>query len=845
MPPRNPLRPEQVLAVKQWIEAGAPYPVEPLRPGRAGPDWWSLRPIGRPGPPPETRTDPWVRTPVDAYILAGLKENGLAPSPEADRAALIRRLSFDLIGLPPSPEEVAAFVTDAAPDAYERLVDRLLESPHHGERWGRHWLDVVRFGESHGYETNRLRPDAWPYRDYVIRAFNRDTPLDRFLLEQLAGDTLEAGGADWLTQAATGFLVAGTHDLVKTFMFESKLRQRADDLDDMITAAGSAFLGLTVNCARCHDHKFDPITQKDYYALQAVFAGVFHGSREIAREVPPEARRQAAAIEGELEQVVRKLDDLEPPACPDRHEPRRPMVRQGRNVERFEPVEAWFVRFTIAATSDNNEAGLDELEVWTVGDSPRNVALRSAGAIASASSEYPRSSLYKIAHLNDGVFGDEWSWVSGDRGKSWVEIALASPARVDRIIWSRDRVGNNRDRIPTDYAIEVAAEPGRWRVVASSVDRAPFEQKPASANPEARSQGPVPKERAVLTRRQAELRKQLQSLGVKQKVYAGLFLAPEPTNVLVRGDPTRLGEAVSPAPPAAIAPVPSSASDPDVPEAERRTALAAWLGDRSNPLPARVMVNRVWHYHFGQGIVATPSDFGFNGAPPTHPELLDWLAREYLDNGLRLKPIHRLIVTSAAYRQSSRPHPAGLARDAKNRWLWRMTPRRLEAEAIRDAMLAASDQLNLRMGGPGYYFWERSETFIVTFEPRKTLGPDEFRRMVYQYRPKTQQDPTFGAFDCADGALVTPRRTVSTTALQALNLLNSEFVIAQSAALADRLVREAGTRSADQAARGFQVAFGRTPTAREQADSSALIDAHGLMAFCRALYNANEFVYVP
>jgi hypothetical protein len=778
---------------------------------------------------------------VDAFVLAKLREQGLTPSPEADRASLIRRVTFDLTGLPPTPEDVAAYVADGAPDAYERLVDRLLESPHYGERWGRHWLDVVRFGESHGYETNRLRGDAWPYRDYVIRAFNRDTPLDRLVLEQMAGDTL--AGADWLTRSATGFLVAGTHDLVKTFMFEAKLRQRADDLDDLITATGTAFLGLTVNCARCHDHKFDPITQRDYYGLQAVFAGVFHGSSDIPLEVAPEVQRQAVELRRALEQVVRKLDDIEPLARPEARELLRPAVRQGRNIERFAPVEARFIRFNIAATFDNNEAGLDEVEVWTEGDGDAsvNVALSTAGARATASSEYPGSSLYKIAHLNDGHYGDEWSWVAADRGPCWVEIALAATARVDRIVWSRDRVGPGRDRIPTEYTIEVASEPGQWHVVASSSDRVLLDPKtPAKSQ----GQGRPSKERAALVKRQAELKARLDSLGLTKKVYAGIFLDAEPTRLLVRGDPTKPGALVPPSAPAAIAP--PLILSADLAEPERRIALAAWLGDRSNPLPARVMVNRVWHYHFGQGIVATPSDFGFNGTPPTHPELLDWLARQYLDNGLRLKPLHRLIVTSSTYRQSSRPNEAGLARDAHNHCLWRVTPRRLEAEAIRDAVLAASGQLNLRMGGPGFYFWEKSDSFIVTFEPKKSLvGPEEFRRMIYQYRPKTQHDPTFGAFDCPDGALVTPRRSVSTTALQALNLLNSEFIVDQSTSFADRLTREAGTDPSSQAQRGFQIAFGREPSDRECTASAALIRDHGLAMFCRALFNANEFVYVP
>ncbi len=343
--------------------------------------------------------------------------------------------------------------------------------------------------------------------------------------------------------------------------------------------------------------------------------------------------------------------------------------------------------------------------------------------------------------------------------------------------------------------------------------------------------------------RRAALRERLASLGATMKVYAGTFSQPEATHLLVRGDPTRKGAEVPPASIASVGPrlvLDARASEPD-----RRAALARWLTDPANPLPARVMVNRVWHYHFGRGIVATPSDFGFNGAPPSHPELLDWLAASYVANGWRLKPIHRLIVLSAAYRQSSRLDAKAQAVDRDDRLLWRFSPRRLEAESIRDAILATSGRLNPRMGGPGYNIWEKNTNYVAVYRPRAALGPDDFRRMVYQFKPRSQQDPTFGAFDCPDAALVAPRRNISTTALQALNLLNAEFIVQQAGLFADRLRSEAGPDPALQAERGFRLAFGRAPTAAERTAAARLIASHGTAAFCRALYNANEFVYGP
>jgi mono/diheme cytochrome c family protein len=831
MPPKIRLRPEQVAAVRAWIESGAGYESEPLAARRAGLDWWSLRPIRRPAVP-AVKDVAWVRTPIDAFLLARLEANGLSPAPEADRLAYIRRVTFDLIGLPPTPEEIDAFVADRSDLAHETLVDRLLASPSYGERWARHWLDVARFAESHGYETNQLRPNAWPYRDYVIRAFNEDIPYERFVLEQLAGDVLPGG--DWLSRSATGFLVGGAHDVVGNAAPEAALQQRNDDLDDMITATSSAFLGLTVNCARCHDHKFDPIAQRDYYAMQAVFAGVQHADREIPLPESEGRKREAGLLAAELATIDRELDGFEPISRPDLGSAGRPPANSRRNVERIVPVSARAVRFTIQTTSGATEPCLDELEVWTAGPNPRNVAL---GARPTASSSLAGNKIHRLEHINDGRFGNGRSWISGVPGKGWVQVEWTTDETIDRIVWGRDREEKYRDRTPVDYYVEVASQPGQWRVVASSADR--------GANPPAGELStPDHERRDALIKRQKALSDRLKPL-LKSglTVYAGTFTQPGPTYLLKRGDPTQKGEPVLAAGVRAVGPalvLPAESS-----ESDRRLALARWIGHPDNPLPARVMVNRVWHYHFGRGIVATPGDFGFNGEPPSHPELLDWLASEFLANGGRLKPIHRQIVLSSTYRMSSRMEERAVAVDKDDRLLWRFAPRRLEAEEIRDAILSVAGTLDRRMGGRGYSLWEPNTNYVVVFRPLAEPGPETFRRMIYQDKPRSQADPTFGAFDCPDGGLVAPRRTSSTTALQALNLLNSRFMLAQSRSFADRLSLEAGDAPEAQVTRAFQLAFGREPTAVELTAGSGVVREHGMPTLCRALLNANEFLYLP
>jgi Protein of unknown function (DUF1553)/Protein of unknown function (DUF1549)/Planctomycete cytochrome C/F5/8 type C domain len=834
MPPGRPLGADEVELLRRWIDAGAPWPEGvALKPdkaetGRAGLDWWSLQPIRRPTLP-VVKDRQWGHNPIDAFILAGLEVKGLSPAPAADRRTLIRRVTFDLIGLPPTPEEIDTFLKDAGADAYEKLVNRLLARPEYGERWGRHWLDVVRFAESHGYEMNTLRPNAWPYRDYVIRAFNDDIPFPQFVREQLVGDVI--GNGDMLTQAATGYLVAGPHDLVGNGVPEEQVLQRLNDLADMTSLTGTTFLGLTVGCARCHDHKFDPITQKDFYSMQAVFASVDHAERPVRGMDVADHRGEAESLRADLARLDLRIDDLEPPASAPGAKRNRPAVNPRRNVERFSPVHIRSIRFTITATADGSEPCLDELEVYGSEAPADDLALASRGAKASASSVFPDNVFHKIEHLIDGRHGNGRSWISNERGKGWARVDLPKATMIDRVVWGRDREQKYADRLPSDYRIEVSADGETWKAVVGSWDRVPLGQPPPAP----------PDGLLVLLEQRKQIEERLAGLEKPMMIYAGAFHAPESTFVLMRGDPQQKGEPVGPSGVAAVAP--AFVLKPAATESERRLALANWIASTENPLPARVMVNRIWHWHFGQGIVRTPSDFGYNGDRPSNPELLDWLAAEFQANGWKLKPLHRLIVLSSAYRQSTRYDEKAAATDASNRLLWRRAPGRLEAEEIRDAILQTSGALNLRRGGPGYNLWDYSG-YVIVFKPKAALGPEEFRRMIYQFKPRLQQDGTFGVFDCPDATGSAPRRTTSTTPLQALNLLNDPFMLDQAERFAARLRKEAGEAAPDQVRRAFRLAFGRDPSDAEEKAAEKLIQARGLPTFCRALFNANEFVFV-
>jgi mono/diheme cytochrome c family protein len=838
MPPKGErLTAEQIGILRAWIDQGAIWPdAAPKK------THWSLAPVVRPVVPHAWK----VSNPIDAFIAAKLHENKLTPSPSADRRVLIRRLYFDLIGLPPAPEEVEKFVSDKSATAYSNLVERLLASPRYGERWGRHWLDVVRFAETHGFEMNQPRANAWPYRDYVIQAFNEDKPYDLFVVEQLAGDAV---GAD----EATGFLVAGPWDQVKSPDPTLTANQRADELHDIVSTTGSAFLGLTVGCARCHNHKFDPIPQTDYFAIKAVFEGVQHGERKLRTQRDLEREQELTQSQLGLVDVEHELEEFEPRAqagAIDTNFLRAP-VNARRNVERFEPVRAKRLRFTVTKTTDA-EPCIDELEVYISGPTYENVARASAGTKASASSVYPNSDIHRLEHLNDGKYGNGRSWISNERGKGWVELEFPDVVPIDKVVWGRDRQQRFTDRLALEYRIEVATGSNEWRIVASSADRHGFV---AGKKPPELSFGRLSPDQAArakgLTRQRASLEARIAELTKSPMIYGGSFVAkPEPTHRYHRGDPLLKREVIAPGAPTAV-PVKFSLDTPASPSVtnltenqQRRLALAQWMVHPENPFTARVMVNRLWQYHFGEGLVATPSDFGVNGAKPTHPELLDWLASEFVEQGWSMKHIHRLIVNSATYRQSSEVREKSAEVDASSRLLWRFPSRRIEAEAIRDAILAVSGQLDLRTGGPGFSFFESNDNYVRVYAPRRAWPPDTFRRMIYGTVIRQRPDGVFGVFDCPDAGQIAPKRSRSTTPLQAFNLLNSSFMMQQAEFFAARLEREVGVAADAQVRRAFALAFQREPERRERSAGEKLIREQGARAFCRALLNANEFIYV-
>ncbi len=837
MPPKGDrLAKNEIATLRAWIDDGLKMPTASDVDVKRKTDHWSFQPIRR--PPPPTVNTPRAINAVDAFVISKLQTAGLELSPPADRRALIRRVYLDVLGLLPSPERVEAFVGDLRPDAYERLVDEVLASPNYGEHWARHWLDVVRFADSNGFETNKERPTAWRYRDWVIQALNDDKPYDRFVAEQLAGDAL---GAD----AATGFIVGGPTDVVKSPDPVLTAMQRQDEMADMINTTGTAFLGLTIGCARCHNHKFDPVLQSDYYSMQAVFAGVQHGERDLRPADYDQRQQQAkqlaartAAINGQLRQLVDSAAVAETPL--------RPAVNSRENVESFSPVLAKRVRFTVLATNNGIQPCIDELEIWSTAAAAAesaNVALASVGATASSSGNYPGDPHHKLEHINDGRYGNSYSWISNENGKGWVQIELPQATTIDRITWGRDREERYKDRTAIQYKIEVAVDADDWLTVASSDDRVP---SGSGADPLAAALAKLSGEPARQARALGDEKKRLearrQELLAMPKAYAGVFRQPGPTFRLYRGDPMSPREQVAPD---AVTIIGSLDLPADAREQDRRVALANWIVAPDNPLTARVIVNRIWHYHFGRGIVATPSDFGAMGAPPTHPELLDWLADELQHRaGWSLKHIHRLILLSATYRQSSRPTPRGMQVDANSELLWRFPPRRLEAESIRDNVLLVSGALDRQMGGPGFMMFHPNSNYSRNWVAKDDFGPAEFRRMIYALKLRMEQDAVFGAFDCPDAGQVAPRRSQSTTPIQSLNLLNSNFILQQAGRLADRVRGEAGDDSARQIERVFQLAFLRKPDAEESAAAVQLVNQHGLTALCRAIYNANEFLFI-
>lgn len=817
MPPAGPpLTSSEIEALSLWIGSAKGKETSDERLGH-----WSFQPLKK-AAPPARKDGAKFGNPIDSFVLSKLEQSGLTPSAPADRRTLLRRLYLDLTGLPPSPDELDSFAIDKDPQAYKKRVELLLASPRHAERWARHWLDTVRFAESNGFETNTNRPNAWPYRDWVIKSFWNDLPYDEFVMKQIAGDVLGA-------PEATGFLVGGPWDQVKSPDPVLTAQQRADELHDMVGTTGSAFMGLTLGCARCHNHKFDPISQVDYHAVTAAIAGTRHG--EAAMPPTDTARPRLEALRRERTSLELSLVSLEARA--------RPAVSHLANTDSFKAVPARYVRMTITRSS-GAEPCIDEFEVFDVNG--KNIAQGSAVTVSGTLAGF---AIHQAKHLVDGVYGNDHSWISNQANAGSLMIDLGILATIKEVRWSRDRSGNARtftDRVPEQYTIEVSTDSQKWQTLASSVDRLPRGRKPAvqQAGPPLTSA-----EIAVLEK----INKQIQMITDEEKtltggarVYAGTFTDPGPLRRFNRGDPTQPQEVVTAGVIKALTGS-TTIEMASMSEPQRRLALARWIASPNNPLTARVIVNRLWQHHFGEGLVSTSSDFGRNGAAPSHPELLDFLASQLIANKWSLRSIHSMIVTSATYQQSSDIKPEAMAKDAGNRMLWRYQPRRLEAEAIRDGILAVSGNLDLTMFGPGFDLFEPNSNYVKVYTPKKTFGPAEWRRMIYQSKPRMQLDDIFGNFDCPDAGQIAPKRSRSITPLQALALLNSPFMAQQSDLLAKRLEREAPD-SSSRIHRLFQLINGRDPENDEKEGALDLVNHSGLPSLCRAMLNSSEWLFI-
>jgi hypothetical protein len=712
---------------------------------------WALQTPARP-PLPNVKDCSWVRNPIDAFILAKLEENGLTPAPEADRVTLLRRVTFDLTGLPPTPDEVDAFVNDRTADAYGRLVDRLLASPRHGERWALFWLDLVRFAESDGFKADDPRPFAWRYRDYVIRSFNQDKPYDRFVREQLAGDELYPDDPDALV--ATGF----NRHFPDEYNAVNLEQRRQEILNDMTDTTAQVFLGLTLGCARCHDHKFDPISQEDYYRIQAFFAAY------QPADVPAGKHEEMEHYREQMREWEEKTAEL----------------RQ-RMAELEEPYRKQFA--------------------------------------AKRRSRFP---------------------------KEYADLLDIPPEQ--------------RDPLQTQIASMVQKQ------VQSTDDEVIKAMKP-------------------------EVKKQWQDLGKEMAEYAHLKPPAPPTALtltdvgptapatylLKRGDWRNKDREITPG---FLSAIDDRTAAIQAPTAEakttgRRTVLANWLTQTDQPLTARVMMNRLWQQHFGRGIVATPGDFGVQGESPTHPELLDWLAREFVERGWSLKTMHRLLVTSATYRQAGRTNAAASRVDPENRLLWRANRRRLEGEALRDALLSVSGTLNPREGGASVFPELPPELAVGKGSWPVSNDPAERnRRSVYVFVKRNLRYPLFSTFDAPDGNETCSRRYATTTAPQALMLLNSKLVFDQARAFAGRVLREAGPQPEQVTDRAVRLALGRAPADDEREALLAFLtkqtetlrprlgtsnpppapagappdvdpaQAAAVVDLCHVLLNLNEFLYV-
>jgi hypothetical protein len=735
MPPKGKKLTEgEVALLKRWIDEGAKAPADEVaqQTGK-GSQHWAFQPPRR-HPVPEVRGQKSeVRNPIDAFILARLEKEKVEPSPEADRMALLRRVTLDLTGLLPSPEEVEAFVKDTTPDAYERVVGRLLASPAYGERWGRHWLDAARYADSHGFTIDAARI-IWPYRDWVINALNRDMPFDQFTIEQLAGDLLPGATREQLV--ATGF------HRNTLFNQEGGIDQeqfRVDYVVDRVNTTGSVFLGLTVGCCQCHDHKFDPLSQKEYYQLFAFF----NSCDEPTIDLPtPEQERQRKAIQA-------RVDGLD---------------RMRKLLDR------------------TSEVGLAKWEA--------NLTIQAKDML---------------------------------------------PPEIQRIL---DLAPNSREKKQQDELREVYRKSDLARHIGGAFEvGTPYMRA---------TQLSALQFRSTVDRQIAELKKTLPD--IPTTLILRERKTPRKTTIMLGGDFTRKGAVVQPATPTVLhAPAAQS-------QAATRLDMARWIVDPRNPLTARVIVNRSWQQYFGLGLVETENDFGTQGTPPSHPELLDWLAVRFISSGWSMKELHRLIVTSATYRQTSRHRPELATLDPRNRLLARQNRLRLDAEVVRDVALVASGKLVRRVGGPSVFPPQPEGVYAFTqlnknWKPSE--GPDRYRRGLYTYFWRSAPHPGLTAFDAPDGNTTCTRRVRSNTPLQALTLLNDQAYFELAQALGARCRKEAGD-DAGRIRRLFHICLGREPAASEEKAITRLLarqrtkensdEALAWSMVARVLLNLDEFI---
>jgi hypothetical protein len=718
MPPTGErLKPAEVELLRKWIDSGADWPGEEQPSATAKrSQHWAFQPVSRPKVPDVQSA--WVRNPIDVFILQKLQARGWQPAIPATQRALLRRVYLDLTGLPPTSAEQDAFLSHA--ESFDKLVDDLLARPAYGERWARHWLDLVRFAETNGYERDATKPQAWKFRDYVIRAFNSDKPFDRFIHEQIAGDELPDASEE--TLLALGYNRLGPWDDEPADPQED----RFDQLDDIVSTTAQTFLGLTLGCARCHNHKFEPLTARDYYSMVAVFDGLQR-------------------------------------------------ARKGR-TELDLPVGTW--------------AQIDALV-------ERNGHIEPLQAQIAAIRERAR---HDLLHSPDGKL---------------------PPDAVNAFLLEPAKRSDQQKKIVKDYAPKLEEEIAR--------------SMPAAQRDEI----------SGLEKRIDNLRR------ITPDLARGYFLhepAREiaPTHVLIRGKASQPGPAVDPQVPEVLVTAQPRFAAPQR-TSRRRLTFARWLASRDNPLTARVIVNRVWQHHFGEGLVRTPSDFGVMGDRPTHPELLDWLTSWFMDQGWSIKKLHRLILSSSAYRMSKLSNPEYAAQDPENRLLWRMPYTRLEVEAIRDSMLAVSGRLNRTMFGPSVYPHIPPAALEGSSDPDKIWkesGEEEAsRRTIYVFLKRSMIVPMLEVLDLCDTARSSAKRQTTSVATQALILFNGDFVNRQARYFAERLRKEAGSDPRKQIEIAYRLALARPPQAQETEAMIEFLRGQSLEEMCRVIFNLNEFAY--